>query len=222
MSRLRSRIVSSLLLLAPLASTAPAVTFSATAGTASYANSVLGSTLSNTFSFTGPSLSVTGSGATPFTIDTLQTLGVPFGFSVALVIDDFGTQSGPAMAGGMNFPDVQYLGPASITALAPITLGLGNLTVSVPAQVTGTITACSPFNICAFGGGIPSDVFDISFTVPGTLTVTYALFNIGPQYSLTSARFASNVPEPATWLLSLGALALVAVRVMRLKAARVV
>ena len=106
-------------------------------------------------------------------------------------------------------------GDANINNSSPITLTPGNLTVSVPASLTGTLTVCSPDHNCVFGGGPFSDVFDVDFALSGTITVTYAQFNVNSPYALTSAVF-TTVPEPAArWLFFLGGLALIGTGVVR-------
>jgi hypothetical protein len=179
-------------------------------GSITYVNSILGAGLTDNFHFTGPLVSITGSGATAVAYSTLQSLGVPFPFSLNLDIDDTGDESGPAIANGINYPSVQYpnSATAAVTALTNVTITAGHLTVSVPADVTGEIDVCSPSSVCAFGGGTPTFPFDVTLNVPGTLTLTFEQFNGGATYDLTKAQFTS-VPEPrSSWICVLGGLTL--------------
>ena len=173
-----------------------------TAGTISYVNNYLGSGLGDSFNFTGPMVSIAGSGATAVAYSNLPMLNVPFSFSLPIAIDDTGDESGPAMANGVNYPSVQYVNGSSaiVSALSNVTLTSGHLTVAVPGQITGSLMVCNPANICAFGGGVPMHVFDASFNLSGTLTLTFAEFNLGSTYTLTNASFTtSTVPEPGSW-----------------------
>jgi hypothetical protein len=212
MQRSRFGLTVSLILTALSSTAAGAPVYTATAGSAGYVNALLAmpSSLVNSFSFSGPLVGIMGSGGNNVGFTTLESLNVPFSFSVPLVIDDTGDESGPASANGTDYASVQYTGDASISSTSPITLTAGNLTVSVPATASGTLSVCNPSGICAFGGGVPDHVFDVDFAVSGTLTVTYALFNppVGTQYALTTASFTTAVPEPAGWMLLAEALAL--------------
>jgi PEP-CTERM motif-containing protein len=185
------------LLLAPTAFALPI--YPATFGTASYTNNFFG-VLDNSFSFSGPLVSINGSGVTAAQPPT-ENLGVPFNLTLFLIIDDNGDESGNAIGNGISYPSVQFVDLASTTInnSTPITLVAGNLTVSVPATLNGLIAVCSPNNLCASGGG--SDVFDVSFALSGTLTVTYSQFNVGSPYALTNAVFTTGVPEPSSLLL---------------------
>ncbi len=213
MERSSFGFTASLILTALSSTAAGAPVYTATAGSAGYVNALLAmpSSLENSFSFSGPLVNIMGSGGNNVGFTTLESLNVPFSFSVALVIDDTGDESGPASANGVDYASVQYTGDASISSTAPITLTAGNLTVSVPAIVSGTLSVCNPSSICAFGGGVPDHVFDVDFAVTGTLTVGYTLFNppVGTQYALTTASFTSAVPEPAAWMLLIGAFAFI-------------
>lgn len=152
-----------------------------------------------------------GGGATAVAYSNLPALNTPFGFSQQVIIDDTGNESGAAFGNATNYPSVQFTGGLLVTASTPIVLTAGNLTVSVPASLSGTLDVCSPDNFCAFGGGASSNVFDVNFATPGILTVTFAQFNFGSTYTLTSAEFTST-PEPGTWLLAPLGIALVGLR----------
>ena len=206
---------------------AAAPVYNASAGTLSYSNSILGFGLSNTFTFTGPQpFSVQGSGATAVAVSVLQSLNVPFGLSLGLIIDDTGNETGPASANGINYGGSQYLdiNPTSLTNSSAITLTAGHLTVSVPGTVSGELEVCSPDMNCPGGsnpGGPHTNPFDVAFgPLSGTLTVTYAQFNGGPQYSLTSAVFATPTPEPPTWLFAFCGVALLTVHAVKNRAAK--
>lgn len=197
------------------------------AGTLNYINSYLGFGLTNTFTFTGSQpVSVQGSGATAAAYSVLQSLNVPFNLSLGLIIDDTGNESGPASANGINYGLSQYItiNPASLTNSSPITLTAGHLTVSVPGTVSGELEVCTPDVNCPGGsnpGGAHSNPFDVAFgPLSGTLTVTYAQFNVGSQYALTSAVFATPTPEPPTWLFAFCGVALLTVHAVKNRAAK--
>jgi hypothetical protein len=201
-------------LVVPVAVAGPVPSFAVDAGSIHYVNNYFG-TLSDTFSFTGPSLAIQGSGATEAAYSGLQSLNVPFAFTLMLAIDDDGHEAGPATAGGTPYASVQYENSSSarLHALSNVTLTSGNLTVSVPGYIDGILFACNTSAICAYGGGTPVHVFDADFgTLTGTLTLTFGQFNNGSTYDLRSAVFTTGeaVPEPASWLLmafGLGAVA---------------
>src|SRR5215469_7953892 len=153
------------LLLAPTAFPLPL--YPATSGSVSYTNSVFGCMcLDNSFSFSGPMMSITGSGVT-LAQPPYENLGVPFNLTLGLIIDDIGDQSGSAIGNGISYPSVQFVDLAStiVQNSTPMILTAGNLTVSVPATLNGLITVCSPNNLCFAGGG--SRVFDVSFALSG-------------------------------------------------------
>ena len=206
-------IIIAILLLSPAAFAVPI--YPVTSGTATYTNDFFVA-LSNSFSFSGPLVNITGSGAT-LAQPPVENLGVPFDLTLFLIIDDNGDESGSAIGNGTSYPSVQFLdiGATAVRNSAPITLTAGQLTVSVPATLNGSVAVCSPNTFCASGGGPFSTVFDASFALSGTLTVTYAQFNLGSPYALTSAVFTTGVPEPATWLFSLGGLTLVGIKALR-------
>jgi hypothetical protein len=206
------------LLLAPTAFALPI--YPATSGTVSYTNNFWGG-LDNSFSFSGPLVTITGSGVTSAQPPT-ENLGVPFNLTLGLIIDDNGDESGSAIGNAISYPSVQFVDLAStgIHNSTPITLTAGNLTVSVPATLNGLIAVCSPNNFCASGGGPFSDVFDVSFALSGTLTVSYAQFNVESPYALTNAVFTTGVPEPATAILSLGSLVLLGIGAFCARTAR--
>ena len=172
-----SRICTVAALALLLVSGAFAATYPVTAGTLSYTNDYFGA-LGDTFSFTGPQVSVAGGGATFANYTTLQSLGVPFGFSMALAIDDDDAEGGAATANGTTYPSVQYansFSTATLHASSSVTLTSGNLTVSVPAYIDGILYVCSTLNACAYAIGTPVHVFDASFgPMTGTLTLTFA------------------------------------------------
>jgi hypothetical protein len=179
---------------------AAAPVYPVTAGTLTYINSYLGSGLGDNFNFTGPLVSITGGGATAVAYSGLQSLNVPFAFSLLLAIDDTGDESGPAMANGTPYASVQYTGTAAVHATSDVTLTSGHLMVSVPGFIDGTLNVCNTSAICSGGGGIPDHVFDVSFPpLTGTLTLTFEQFNGGSTYDLTNAAFTTSIPEPASW-----------------------
>ncbi len=193
------------------------------AGTLSYTNQYLGSGLSDNFTFSGPQpVSIQGSGATAVAVSTLQSLNTPFNLNLSLIIDDNGNESGPASANGNNY-SAEYLDIVATHLMnsSPIVLTAGHLTVSVPATVSGEFQICAPDIACPGSpapSGTSTNPFDVAFgPLSGTLTVTYAQFNFGSQYTLTSAVFTApaSVPEPATWLIACGGLGLLGVRSIR-------
>lgn len=186
--------------------------YPATSGTVSYTNNFF-TVLDNSFSFSGPLVSITGSGVTAAQPPT-ENLGVPFNLTLFLIIDDNGDESGSAIGNGISYPSVQFVDLAStiVQNSTPMILTAGNLTVSVPATLNGLITVCSPNNLCVTGGG--SNVFDVSFALSGTLTASYAQFNVGSPYALTNAVFTTGVPEPSSLAL-LGSGLLPALAVIR-------
>ena len=181
------------------------------AGTLTYVNNYLGSGLGDNFMFTGPLVSITGGGATAVAYSGLQSLGVPFSFTLLIAIDDTGDESGPAVGNGTPYASVQYTGSAAVHATSPVTLTAGHLTVSVPGFIDGSLNVCNTSAICSGGGGSPVHVFDASFPpLAGTLTLTFAQFNGGSTYDLTNAQFtAPSVPEPSSWFLMVAGLGLV-------------
>lgn len=191
--------------------------YSLTAGTLTYVNNFLGSTEGDNFSFTGPQpVSVQGGGGTASTYDVFQTLNVPFNITLQLIIDDTGNEAGSAAANGTNYGLSEYTatGLTELTNSSPITITAGNLTVSVPATVSGQLDICTPDVSCPGGSapnpGLTSNPFDASFgPLSGTLTVTYAQLNLSSNYTLTNAQFTTTTPEPSTFLfLGAGAAAL--------------
>jgi hypothetical protein len=180
--------------------------YSLTAGTLTYVNNFLGSAEGDNFSFTGPQpVSVQGGGGTASTYDVFQNLNVAFNITLQLLIDDTGNESGAAAANGTNYGASEYTGGAQLTNSSPITLTAGNLTVSVPAIVSGELDVCTPDVSCP-GGSAPnppltSNPFDASFgPLSGILTVTYEQLNGGSNYTLTNAQFTTTTPEPSTFL----------------------
>lgn len=202
-------LAGSILFLGFAAKAAPV--YNLNAGTLTYENSYLGFGLSDAFTFTGPQpVSIQGSGATAVADYQLESLNVPFNVTLGLVIDDTGNESGPASANGIDYGDSQYLDMgAELTNSAPIILTAGNLTVSVPAIVSGGLHICTPDATCPS----PNNPFNVSFgPLAGTLTVTFAQFNQGSTYTLTNAEFVATTPEPAAWVLALVGLCLLACR----------
>ncbi len=180
--------------------------YSLTAGTLTYVNDFLGSTEGDNFSFTGPQpVSVQGAGGNNSPYAVFQTLGVPFNITLQVFIDDTGNESGSAAANGTNYGLSEYTGSAVLTNSSAITITAGNLTVSVPAIVSGELDICTPDVSCPGGStpnpGLTSNPFDASFgPLSGTLTVTYAQLNFGSNYTLTNAQFTTTTPEPSTFL----------------------
>jgi hypothetical protein len=126
------------------------------------------------------------------------------------LISDDGFESGSAVAGGTSYPSVAFSNGGAdtlaIAALTSITLTAGNLTVTTPATLSGTLAACTTAGVCVNGGGTPQHPFDVSIApINGLLKVTYANINppVGTQYALTSAIF-TTVPEPGTWIAGFG------------------
>jgi hypothetical protein len=195
---------------------AAAPIYSLTAGTLTYLNNFLGGAESDTFSFTGPQpVSVQGGGGTASTYDVFQNLNVPFNITLQMIIDDTGNEAGAAAANGTNYGLSEYTGSGVLTNSSPITISAGNLTVSVPAIVSGELDVCTPDVSCPGGSapnpGLTSNPFDASFgPLSGILTVTYAQENVGSSnYTLTNAQFTTTTPEPSTFLfLATGAAAL--------------
>lgn len=192
-----------LVLLGAAAQAAPI--YNVDAGTVTYINNYLASSLGVSFTFTGPQpVNVQGGGGNNVGYLVLEPLNTPFNITLSLFIDDTGNTAGPASANGVDYGGSEYLGIGSdeLTNSVPIELTPGNLTVSVPATVSGGLEICTPDPMCP-GGATPgtwTNPFDVSFgPLAGTLTVTYAQFNPGSDYALTKAVFTTAVPEPATW-----------------------
>src|SRR5690348_13005083 len=142
LSLIRTAIVAFVILLVSGAAAAPV--YPVSAGTLTYQNSILGFGLTDSFTFTGPLVSITGSGATAVAYSSLQSLNVPFAFSLALAIDDTGDESGPAIANGTTYASVQYENSsiAMVHASSNVTITSGHLTVSVPAFIDGALFVC--------------------------------------------------------------------------------
>jgi hypothetical protein len=139
--------------------------FSATSGSAAITNA-FGGPEGATFQLTGPQLSVSASGGSIPGYNVLQTLNNPFSLTLSLLISDDGFESGSAVAGGTSYPSVAFSNGGAdtlaIAALTSITLTAGNLTVTTPATLSGTLAACTTAGVCVNGGGTPQHPFDVS------------------------------------------------------------
>jgi PEP-CTERM motif len=151
------------------------------------------------FSFAGPSITITGE-AEGYT----EAFALPFsgGLTQPLAI---GFEPG----GVVNGNSVFYLGDAYVTTLADFTLTSAGQPVSVPALVTGELAACltASQNCSQF-----VENFDVSFDVPGVLTLTaYPALETGLSglYIFSVDQF-TTVPEPASLPLAGAGLAAIA------------
>lgn len=186
------------------------------------------------FTFSGPDVYLTGSSSTidppnDF-VGSDEQLGIvgraPYSNFLWVYAEDNRFPQGSATVGGTEYSDVVYFGLAALSGdsflLTPdMFASQGEVTVSVPATVTGSMTACIPDSACTLGYGPTISPFSVDVDVSGTLTLTYARVSgsTPPQYGefvyLTTATFTPS-PEPAMWMLmTSGLLAVGAQRLMR-------
>ena len=191
------------MLFAATAFAGPVPVYDATSATATFVNDFFGSSFGDTFTWSGPLTNGNGGAGTAVTYTTMPTINVPFTFALNPLNDDTGDAGGAAFGNGMNYPSVDYSvysAGLDIMATNQVTLTPGNLTQSVPATFVGTLGVCSPNNFCSMGGGTFTNVFDVNFNLQGTLTFTFEELNMSSTYFLTTATFATNAPEPGTWV----------------------
>ncbi len=154
-----------------------------------------GSSINEAFTFLGPDLNVTGGGSTAGGPLTTTTLGTPFSLGLALITSDVGGGGGSGVAAGVTYPSLDFTS-GSLLFFGPFVLTSGNLTITVPETISGTVSACSPYVTCINSGG--PTAFSIAFNVQGSLTLQAVPISTAPNaYQITSAQF-TTAPEPGT------------------------